>query len=391
MNRIILLLAAIFIVSGCQTTPEWAPSPDEPRAFVSTLGTDTVAVEVFIRDGNVIEGVIVARVPYTNSTEYRAVLDEYGHISSLSIDRTTPASNPDGEGPLGASMTIEGDQASIVREGGGNREESAVTVPQGVIPRFGGASPNSMFVFEQVAHQLQEGGEGVMLLGFSGADARMNASRVVSPDTISMDYFGYSFYGWSDDQGQLLGVSGAATTAKVEVRRIEPFLVGEMAERWAALDAAGEGIGTPSPGATAEATIAGADLQIQYSQPAKRGRDIWGGLVPNGAVWRTGANAATQFSTSKDLSLGGTDLPAGSYSLWSIYNDGTFELIVNAQTNQWGTQHDGEQDLFKVEMESSNLTDSAERFTISFAQTDNGGQIVLDWDATRYTASFMVK
>ena len=391
MNRTTLLLVAVLVATGCQTTPEWAPSPDEPRAFVSTLGTDTVTVEVFVRDGNVIEGVIVERIPYTNTTEYRVELDEYGHVSSFSINQTTPASNPEGAEPMGASMTIEGDQASIVREGGRNPGESTVTVPQGVIPRFGGASPNSMFVFEQVAHQLQDGGEGVMLVGFSGADAGMNASRVVAADTISMDYFGFSFYGWSDDQGQLLGVSGAATTFKVEVRRIAPFLVGEMAERWAALDAAGEGIGTPSPSATAEATIAGADLQIQYSQPAKRGRDIWGGLVPNGAVWRTGANAAVQFSTSEDLSLGGTDLPAGSYSLWSIYNDGTFELIVNAQTNQWGTQHDPEQDLFRVEMQASELAGPSERFTISISETDDGGQIVFDWDATRYTASFMVK
>lgn len=391
MNRTILFLVAVFVVTGCQTTPEWAPSPDEPRAFVTTLGTDTVTVEVFVRVGNVIEGVVVERVPSTSVTEYRAELDEYGHVSSFSINRTTPASNPEGAGPMAASMTIEGDQASIVREGGRNPGESTVTVPRGVIPRFGGASPNSMFIFEQVAHQLQDEGEGVMLLEFSGRDARMNASRVIAADTISMDYFGYSFYGWSDDQGQLLGVSGATTTSKVEVRRIAPFLVGEMAERWAALDAAGEGIGTPSPGATAEATIAGADLQIQYSQPAKRGRDIWGGLVPNGVVWRTGANAAAQFSTSEDLSLGDTDLPAGSYSLWSIYNDGTFELIVNAETDQWGTQHDPEQDLFKVEMEASDLIDPSERFTISFSETDDGGQIVFDWDATRYTASFTVK
>ena len=110
-----------------------------------------------------------------------------------------------------------------------------------------------------------------------------------------------------------------------------------------------------------------------------------------GDVRRTGENAAAQFSTSEDMSLGDTDLPAGSYSLWSIYNDGTFELIVNAETDQWGTQHDPEQDLFKVEMEASDLIDPSERFPISFSETDDGGQIVLDWDATRYTASFTVK
>jgi len=383
MNRLFLFTAVILVAAGCQTEPGWVPSPDEPRSFVSTLGTDTVTVEVFVKDGNIVEGILVERTPVTHIIEYRAQLNDDGYIVSLSSSRRTPSTNPDGPPSSGAAITIDGDQATVVREGGRNPGESTLTVPTGVIPTLGRAS-SSMFIFEQVASQLSDGSDGVMLLASSGADARQNNSIRISADSLSMDYFGSPRIGWTDDQGQILGASGALTTGKAEVRRVEPFLTGAYADRWAAMDAAGTGIGTPSPGATTEATVDGVDFEVRYSQPAKRGREIWGGLVPNGEVWRTGANAATHFSTSADISIGGNELDAGTYTLWSLWDGGEYSLIVNEQTNIWGTAHDGAHDLFSVVMTESDLSDMVERFTISIEDTDEGGIIVLEWDTTRY-------
>jgi len=203
-----------------------------------------------------------------------------------------------------------------------------------------------------------------------------------------MDYFGSPRIGWTDDQGQLLGASGALTTGKAEVRRVEPFLTGSYADRWAAMDAAGTGIGTPSPAATVQASVDGVDFEIRYSQPAMRGREIWGGLVPNGEVWRTGANAATHISTSGAISLGGHELSAGTYTLWSRWADGEYSLILNEETNIWGTAHDGDHDMFSVPMNAIDLADMVERFTISIEDTGEGGIIVLEWDTTRYEVAF---
>ena len=254
-----------------------------------------------------------------------------------------------------------------------------------------GRTGASMFVFEQVATQRLGGADEILIMGTNGSAARANAVQTISTDSISMDYFGNQRVGWVDDQGQLIGITGALTTNKMNSKRVEPFLVGSIADRWAALDLAGQGIGTPSPAATAVAQVDGANIEIQYSQPAKRGRDIWGGLVPNGTVWRTGANAATHLTTSQDLMFGEDTLPAGMYTLWSLWEDGAYSIILNEQTNQWGTAYDGSMDLFRVSATAVALSSVVERFTLSVEDTDSGGDLVLSWDMTQYRVPFTVQ
>lgn len=97
----------------------------------------------------------------------------------------------------------------------------------------------------------------------------------------------------------------------------------------------------PSPPATATGTVAGSTITINYSSPAVRGRQIWGGLVPYDQVWRAGANEATIFETSKDIMVEGKKLPAGKYSLYAIPTEKDWTIIFNSQTGQWGIQHGG--------------------------------------------------
>lgn len=385
---LLLIFSALF--AGCASDGSWTPSPDEPRAFVSTLGADTMAVEVYLRTPKVIEGTLVERSPQTRLTEYQAELDEAGHIRSLSWSTMTPATNPRGAAPVSGSITIEGDSATVVREGGQNPGVSRVTAPEGVILSLGRTAA-SMFVFEQVATQRLGGDDEILIMGTNGSAARANAVQTISAESISMDYFGNQRIGRVDDQGQLVEVSGAQTTNKMDSKRVEAFLVGSLADRWAALDAAGQGIGTPSPAATAVAEVDGANIEIQYSQPAKRGRDIWGGLVPNGTVWRTGANAATHLTTSRDLIFGDHTLAAGTYTLWSLWEDGSYSIILNEQTNQWGTAYDGSNDLFSVDAAAEDAPNSIERFTISIEDTEAGGDLVLSWDMTHFRVPFTVQ
>ncbi|HEY0177348.1 MAG TPA: DUF2911 domain-containing protein [Pedobacter sp.] len=97
----------------------------------------------------------------------------------------------------------------------------------------------------------------------------------------------------------------------------------------------------PSPAATATGTVNGANITINYSSPAVKGRKIWGGLVPFGQVWRAGANEATVFKTDKKIMVEGKALAAGSYSIYAIPGEKTWKIIFNAETGQWGTTHDG--------------------------------------------------
>jgi hypothetical protein len=97
----------------------------------------------------------------------------------------------------------------------------------------------------------------------------------------------------------------------------------------------------PSPAETATGTVAGSEIKVHYSSPAVKGRKIWGGLVPYDKVWRTGANEATIFETSKDIKIGGKTLKAGKYSLYTKPGEKEWQIIFNSKTGQWGINMDG--------------------------------------------------
>jgi len=148
----------------------------------------------------------------------------------------------------------------------------------------------------------------------------------------------------------------------------------------------------PSPPGTAAVGFAdGKKVTIEYSRPYAKGRKIVGGLVPYDQVWRTGANEATLLKTDADLEIGGTPVPAGSYTLWTIPSSGSWKLIINKQTGQWGTNYDQSQDLARVNMTVSSLP-QVEQFTISFDKTGgDSAKLNLDWEKTRASVDLKEK
>ncbi len=145
-----------------------------------------------------------------------------------------------------------------------------------------------------------------------------------------------------------------------------------------------------SPPGTASVSFAdGKTVTIDYSRPSMRNRKIFGGLVPYGEVWRTGANSATSLKTDVDLTIGGASVPAGNYTLYSIPSESGWKLIINKQTGQWGTSYDEKQDLARVDMKVSSNATPTEQFTISLNKTGgSSATLKLDWAST--TASVNV-
>lgn len=150
-----------------------------------------------------------------------------------------------------------------------------------------------------------------------------------------------------------------------------------------------------SPHETVSATIDGAQIKIVYGRPYTKDpksaemRKIWGGLVPFGQVWRMGADEATVLTTDHDLNLGGTKIPAGSYSLYlQPEESGAAKLIVNKQTGQWGTKHDESQDLAKIDMKKNPLASPVSQFTVALDKNPSsaGGTLQLKWETTVYSA-----
>ncbi len=140
----------------------------------------------------------------------------------------------------------------------------------------------------------------------------------------------------------------------------------------------------PSPPGTADCTIHGKKVTISYSRPSIKGRKIMGDLVPYGKVWRTGANEATTLTSEIDLNIAGAKVPAGTYTLYTLPSEGTWKLIINKQTGQWGTQYDQTQDLARVDMTQTAIAVPVEKFTISLDQSGNdSAELVMEWEKTR--------
>jgi hypothetical protein len=135
----------------------------------------------------------------------------------------------------------------------------------------------------------------------------------------------------------------------------------------------------PSPRVTAE----GKDVKVSYGQPSKRDREIFGGLVPYGKVWRTGANKASEITFAKDVKIAGKDLTAGTYTLFTIPNENEWTIILNSQLNQPGSfdyEKNKDKDVLQVKVPVKKINNTVEALTYRF---DDKNQLLIEWDKTQ--------
>ena len=155
----------------------------------------------------------------------------------------------------------------------------------------------------------------------------------------------------------------------------------------------GGGGGRPSPAASATCDLGGGKtVKTDYSSPRVKGRKVYGELVPFGQVWRTGANEATTFVASADVNVGGKNVPAGSYTIFTVPNADGWKLIVNKKTGEWGIPYKYESDeLARVDMKVSKLPSTVENFTIAYDKSANGCTMRIDWEKTRASVDISAK
>jgi hypothetical protein len=129
------------------------------------------------------------------------------------------------------------------------------------------------------------------------------------------------------------------------------------------------------------------EVTVYYNRPSKKGREIFGGLIPYGEVWRTGANEATTFTTKNELVIDGKLLPAGEYTLWTIPDRDQWTVIFNSKQYGWGVSMDGkasrepEADVLKVNVPVEQTSAPVEMFTISFNESIPAMEMA--WDQTK--------
>lgn len=366
----------------------------DSASLVTVLGRDTLALERWVRTGDRIEAEAAVRSPRATLRRYTLDLAPGGAMRRFEERTYDPAAAG------GATQRVEvigaaegGGWTRQVTEGDSTRT-SRVEAGADALPWVDLVH----WPFELALPGVPSAGEATRPFLSGGRPIAYRLART-GPDRVTLTH---PFRGPStarvDASGRLLSLDAAQTTRKVVVTRVPWLDVAGPARRWAEADRAGRGMGDLSGRREEEFTVAGAKIVLDYGVPVRRGRDIFGVVVPWGQVWRTGANRATHLSTTRDLVLGdpaaGPTLvvPAGEYTLFSVPEAAGGVLIVNRQTDQNGTSYDAARDLGRVAMRRREVAEPVERLTIR-AEPDGarGGVLRLAWDRSEFVVPFAVR
>ena len=149
----------------------------------------------------------------------------------------------------------------------------------------------------------------------------------------------------------------------------------------------------PSPKATVEQRVGLTDISIEYSRPGVRGRTIFGDLVPFGKTWRTGANSNTKVTFSSDVSIDGQTLNAGSYGLYTVPNENSWEVMFYSESDNSGVPRDWDDTkvVAKTSVEVYSMPMNVETFTITFDDVSSTSAVIgLLWEKTYVGIKFEV-
>lgn len=382
-----VLLMGLMGATMSRMTSAAAAAP-ETGAFIVRLGRDTVGVESFRRAGGTVDVRQVGRAPRVLQRHVAYDMTADGamrHFSFTVTDPTAAAGAPPVQ-QIDATFSSDSMRATIRR--GAAVQPLNVAMPAGTV-LLAGASPWEMYDALSLRFAAQKSGTLRRPAYYVGGDTLYWVElRRLGADSIEIENAFDLYHAKVDRAGHLLHIRPLHGTQQFTVDRVASVDLGAYTAAFAADEKRAGAMGALSTRDTVRVSAGGAALWIDYGRPAKRGRDVFGALVPWNAVWRTGANAATQFRTDRALSMNGTTVPAGFYTLWSIPTPTGTKLVINGQTGQWGTEHDPAKDLYTIDMSVSALAQPAERFTISVESNDSGGVLRLDWDTRRSELAF---
>ena len=389
MNRLPIFFLAL---AACQSS-----KPAEQYGYIARLGTDTISVESVTRRGNEIVSDEVDRFPRVRRRHTTIEMAADGTIRHLEMDITTP-SEPSNERERHVVADVSADSVHITKhDSTGTKKVAFAKGTAMAMPHLPQMYSLTDLYFGAALRRAIAPGDSVDMRQyyidreFDRFPLHHGVVTLVAPGKADIHHDWLAGYGDAtfDSLHHMLTYSGARSTYKVEVQRLttQPD-VKTIGERFAALETSQGGMKQLSVRDTARATVGPATLSVDYGRPLARGRVLLGNIMPFDEVWRTGANAATQLTTSAPITLGGMHVAAGTYTLWTVpRKDGHADLIVNRQSGQWGTEYDAKQDLGKASLSVASTTTPVEKFTISIAPSGaNKGTLVLEWGAFRWSA-----
>ncbi|MGH7637173.1 MAG: DUF2911 domain-containing protein [Gemmatimonadaceae bacterium] len=385
--------AVALAAAACRPFSSAVPEPaSAQRTYVLRLGSDTLAVDQFTISRDRVEGTLVTHLPRVVVTRYMVTIDpSTGRASRLQYNSRLP----DGSLITGGNqapvrqVTIDfaGDSAVARIE-----RDTVVTVRAAAANAFPYLNYGMAFFQLPVSALRASNRDSASYAIYTGGRTTTPISvRRTGPNAFSLSITTFAFAVRTSDAGVVQTVDGSGTTQQfLATLQSAPVNMATLASTWRATELDRRSATTLSPRDTTRATIGGAQILIDYSRPRTRGRRVWGANgVLNDTLWRTGANAATQFRTNVPLTIGGREVPAGTYTLWTLAVPGRYQLIINKQTGQWGTQYDPAQDLARIPVQTRALSPAIEQFTIDVLPTGtNSGLLRLQWDTLELSVPF---
>lgn len=367
-----------------------AQAPTERGGFVVTLGNDTLSAERFVRTGTSLEVTRVARSPRVMVLTAHAEIGPEARITRLDFEGR-PGGMLERPASQSGSVVLGDSVAQVTLRQGDSTRSYSTAISDHALPMLGGMYS----LYDQVTrHAAATGQDSTPIqLVFPGAMNPLGSFVLRrSADSVVIGTYGMPSYASTGAEGQLLGLDGRETTQKVLVTLVDSVDVPALVTAWTLAEAERGASGTLSPRDTAEAVIGSSRVTVDYGRPRKRGRTIFGGIVPWGEVWRTGANAATQLMIESPTTFGGSlKLQPGVYTLWTLPTDTGVTLIINGQAGQWGTEYHADRDIGRMPLTVSSGPE-VEMFTIQVEERgESRGAIIFAWDTARWEASFEVE
>ncbi len=374
---IIFLLPGLMLLNACGEPQQ------DVSSFVATLGKDTLVIEQFTMLPERVEAEVLIRTPRTLYLEQTLEMEADGSFKVFTSDTFDPE---DMNAPPLAQQVIRVVGDSLVMTTTRNGEEQSVSFAN---------DPHLLPWIDMVhwpyevatRHMVQAGETSRDQLMLAGRNPAVFEIRTLADDSVSIKHpYRGTMYARLDEHGAMQYYDATATTRKLVVKRGGPVDMEALLARYA-----GNPIGSLSGEGETEATVHGAHIVLTFGQPARRGRELFGGIVPWNERWRTGANRATHFKTDKDLRFGDLAVPAGEYTLFTIPQPDGGTLIINQQTGQNGNSYDASQDLGRVPMQIARNNASVELFTIDAIERGAEGVLQLKWGETIFEVPFRME
>lgn len=375
-------LAALVGAAGCRgggvVQPPARAAVHDSAVYVVRLGLDTSYIQWMVRDGRDVRMRVVERMPRVRVVHTTLAQNADGSVARLGRRAYLP----------GAADTMPVDVADVEATG-----DSTILVvgPPGEPRRVASAGRAHVLVGPLLMSSYPllapfaptRVGDSLVsrMLSPTLGDRRLVIRRTAADTfTLASDLMGLVRV-HVGARGRSNGFDALGSSINMVGTRVPWISFDSVVRAFVARERASGVAGVSSPRDTARATVGDAAVAVDYGRPARRGRVVFGGIVPWGRVWRTGANLATHLATDRALLVGGAELAPGRYTLFTLPEPHEWTLIVSRQTGQWGTDYDPSLDVARLPMQVVRIAgESVERFTIRVDPEGDGGVLRFQWD-----------